>query len=158
MRIKHLKYMLWTTAAALTAASAALIVWATHPPVYMNFDEPSLRRNPAESSPAMSNSAINVRELEQLALIDLRRPLHDPPIALAPTARAIPPLDIRLTGTIFEPGYSRAMIQLADGSVQLKAIGDIAGEARITDIQQGSIRVEYYGQSQQLAVVKEAGN
>ncbi len=158
MRIRRLKYILWSAAVAFTAGGVVLIAWAACVPLPMTVDQSALRRNSATGSTANPTSPIDARELEKLAQFDLRRPLHDAPPAPAPLAQAIPPLDIRLTGTIFEPGYSRAMIQLADGSVQLKAVGDLAGAVRITDIEKGSIRVDYYGQSQELAVVKETIN
>jgi hypothetical protein len=158
MTIKRLKNILWSTAGVFTAAGLILIIWAASGPSLPNLDQETARRNLAGSSVGTSVNSVDVQELEQLALIDLQRPLRDAPPAQLAAAKVIPPLDIRLTGTIVEPGHSRAMIELADGTVQLKGVGDVAGDARITEIQQGSIRVEYFGQTQVLAVVKESGN
>jgi hypothetical protein len=89
----------------------------------------------------------------------LRRPLHDlpgpPPSPTTPPTASIPPLAIRLTGTIFEPGHCRAAIQLPDGRLQLIGVGQSAGDARILSIENGKVRIDYFGQSMVLTVPEE---
>lgn len=142
----------------MTGAAAVAFGWVALVPLSIS-SKPSAQTSDSTKSVAVSPmTVINVQELERLARIDLRRPLHDatPPARLI--AQAAMPLSIRLTGTICEPGHCRAMIELADGTVQLKAIGEQAGEARILDIREGSVTVEYLGKPQILTVAKGEQN
>ena len=56
----------------------------------------------------------------------LRRPLYDPP---PPPKRKIVkkvrPIRIKLTGTVLEPNNSQAFVKQANGTVELKRIGDL---------------------------------
>ena len=111
-----------------------------------------------ELSAGRAQAVVDPDELKQLCQVDLRRPLHDPPPPTPPAlppARPPPPLNIRLSGTIIEPGHCQALIAMPDGTVQLKNIGESAGDARIQEIRDRSITVEYFGQSTVLNVVQE---
>jgi hypothetical protein len=50
------------------------------------------------------------------------------------------------------------MIELPDGSTQLKGVGDIAGDARILAIEDGQVTVQYLGKSVLLKITKENGS
>ncbi|MCC7407055.1 MAG: hypothetical protein IT442_03230, partial [Phycisphaeraceae bacterium] len=79
-------------------------------------DTPSSKPNditPVASSTATDSPATPTREsLLALGSLPLRRPLYDAAVATAaaPT-RAIPPLRVKLLGTVIEPGQSVAIVQ-----------------------------------------------
>lgn len=85
-------------------------------------------------------------------LVDLQRPLYDAP-RKSPVA-VQQPLQIRLAGTIMDPGFSRAVFAAPDGHTELKAVGEISSGARILTITDGSVTVLYNGQTSILHVNK----
>jgi hypothetical protein len=100
-------------------------------------------------------------EFIQLCQLDLRRPLRDPAPTLPPSSRPVkqnPPLGIQLAGTIVETGHNQALIAMPDGSVELKRVGDEAGGARLRQITEGSVTVEYFGQQIVLTVASRNTN
>jgi hypothetical protein len=161
MKLRRIRLLLWAAAGVMTGLALLSIFWANSASLDLGNQERSQSSISKNAPNAVVKPGITTKDFQQLAQLNLRRPLHDPPhapVAPAITGRQVPPLTIRLAGTIVEPGHCRAMIQLADGSVELKGIGDVAGEARITDIQEGKVTVEYFGASLQLTVPKEKGS
>ena len=157
MRVRTIRNLLWIVTGTMCATSVLTVLWAAGPPTLPRGGQlqpsSSFRVRTVHVTPMVTST-----ELDQIAQVNLRRPLHDPPPAPPPAVAAatpMPPLDVRLTGTIYEPGHCRAMMQLPDGSIQLKSIGENAGNARILDIQQGSATIEYFGKSLVLNVPKE---
>ena len=137
------------------------VLWASGPLDDRSKESSSSIANAAGGSTASIQAAVDANQLQQLCQLDLRRPLHDAaPVApppLPPTAPPVP-LNIHLSGTIVEPGHSQAIIVMPDGTEQLKNVGDEAGNARIDEIHDGGITVEYSGQQILLTVPKEGAN
>lgn len=160
MNVRRTRWLLWVASAAFGAAGASILVWIAIHPIPHESIAYTAPLDP-HGLQATANGLEASGQLLQLASeINLRRTLHDaPPPAPtpAPPPKPVPPLDIRLTGTICEPGHSQAMIQLPDGTVELNGIGDSPGNARILDIREDSITVEYNGTPQVLAVAKDEG-
>jgi hypothetical protein len=158
MRLRTAKSLLIVAAAIMGCASMAIIVWPAVSPLPRT--TPTQVQSPEKIdgaglpfSPIISRAAF-----DQVASLDLRRPLHDPPPPPPPAPeapKAIPPLAIRLSGTIFEPGHCRAVVLLPDGRVQLLGIGERAGDATILEIGNGTVKVDYFGQSLTLMVPEE---
>jgi hypothetical protein len=103
-------------------------------------------------------------ELEALCQQDLRRPLYDapPPVPIAAPPPPPPaPLPFKLAGTVIEPGRSQALLQMADGRIQLNRVGDTVGgpaaginTAQILQIDRDNITLMYHGRQQVLNIEK----
>jgi hypothetical protein len=161
MTVRRMRFFLWLSTGAAGAAGAAVVAWAVLPLNPLGGEHaPRTANFTAESASSGVQPERLASELQNLAQISLRRPLHDAPQAPAAPepVQSNPPLEIRVTGTIYEPGHCRAMIQLPDGTTQLKSVGESAGDARILDIQNGSVKVEYFGKSLVLTVPKTEGS
>jgi hypothetical protein len=158
MRHRTAKSLLIAAAGLMGCASVVLILWPALVPLPRSMPNQRRTAEKIEGSTAPLSPAITRSAFDQLATLDLRRPLHDPPPPPPPAAvapKAIPPLTIRLTGTIFEPGHCRAVVLLPDGKVQLLGVGESAGDARILEIDNGKVLVDYFGQSLILTVPEE---
>ncbi len=160
MKIRQIRLILWSSAVLMSAAALMLIFWAAMSPQTQAIAAQPSSQSPQTAS-SLAQATVSADDLARVAHVQLRRVLHDPPPsapAAPAAAKPTPPLDIRLAGTIYEPGHCKAMIQLPDGTVQLKGVGESAGNARITDIQQGSATVDYFGKSMVLTVPKAEGS
>jgi hypothetical protein len=136
------------------------VIWTATPLGSTAFNSGPGRLDNPNQPAASASPAISAEDFQFVAQLDLRRPLHDPPPMALPAPsppQAIPALNIHLTGTIVEPDHSQALITMPDGQVELKSVGDDAGGAHIKTIQDGSITVEYFGQSIVLSTPKENG-
>ena len=159
MRVKRVRLILLSLSGALALCSITVLAWTMSNPPELSISAAGNHIVPSPVSPT-TQAAFDSAELRQVMQVDLRRSLRDPPPLpppALPVARPFPPLDIKLAGTIVEPGHSQAMIQLSDGSVQFKSIGDSAGDAVIQQIEEGSVTVEFHGQIVNLTVPKEKG-
>jgi hypothetical protein len=153
--------VLWTITAAMSALAVLTTLWATSPLEAQSHALANRIAGNIQPSTRPMQAFVDPQELAQFCQLDLRRPLHDPPPpppVLTPPAKPSPPLNIRLSGTIVEPGHSQALIVMPDGTVQLKSVGEDAGNARIKEIGDGSITVDYLGQPTLLTVARESQN
>jgi len=160
INVRKLRLVLWAGACTLAAATIALIVLSYTMPVAGFGAFSTSQATPIVTMAQSDESTSLTRDLQRLAQLNLRRRLHDPPPPPPPSRPTVappPPLDFRLTGTICEPGYSQAMIQLSDGSSELKSVGDTIANAKITDIQEGRITVKYFGRAVDVKVANAEG-
>jgi len=159
LNIRKIRGLLWIVAAMFVSGAIGGLIFACQPITYV-VPAPESSSAAATSSSQASESQALLQNLQQLAHMNLRRALHDPsPISSPQPTPAIPPppLDIRLAGTICEPGHSQAMIQLSDGTLEFKSVGDSVASARILDIEEGQITVEYLGKPLVLSVPQPEG-
>lgn len=150
--------MLWTLTCLLGTASVAVIgfgVWGSYDVLATSAAAES--KTPVSRSLAPSLPTLG--EFSKITKLNLRRPLFDapPPVAVVREAPPPPPLTIKLTGTIIEPGYNRAMLQTSEGKLKLFGEGDTCEQARIVKIEESSITVMYHGQSIVLRVERTSG-
>jgi hypothetical protein len=117
----------------------------------------------AAARPAGQAGAVPaLAEFEKLWDIDLRRPLVDPPPAVAAAAAiarppaGVAPVGLKLAGTVVEPGHSVAVFVNAAGRSELKSVGDKAGAAEVVDIQSDRVTLRYGGAPVTLKVQKES--
>jgi hypothetical protein len=160
MRLRRIRQTLWTATGASSALAIVAIVWGAIRPTIPHL--PGQQSSDARFVQMTSTEPlVTVQDLERVAQVDLRRPLHDPPPPTPPPPPPVtsdPPLDIQLTGTIYEPGHCRAMIQLPDGTIQLRAVGDIVGSATILQIEKRQVTIEYFGKLIVLDVANQIDN
>lgn len=98
---------------------------------------------------AGASAGLKGEELLRLAQRPLRREINDKPAAPPPA------LALKLSGTVVEPGRSRAILIGADGKAQLRGIGDIVDGAEVLEIAADSITVRYLGSPMVLKPNKE---
>jgi len=86
----------------------------------------------------------------------LRRPLFDPPpvVETPPAPPPPPPLNLRLVGTILEPGRAVAVLANAAGKIEMKAVGQSTGDpgqpAEILEVHRERVVVRYAGETREL--------
>ncbi|MCC7406889.1 MAG: hypothetical protein IT442_02380, partial [Phycisphaeraceae bacterium] len=82
-------------------------------------------------------------------------PLYDAAVATAaaPT-RAIPPLRVKLLGTVIEPGQSVAIVQDSAGKTLFLDIGQTVEDATIQSIEPDRVTVRYYDEDRELVMPK----
>jgi hypothetical protein len=62
---------------------------------------------------------------------------------------------VRLSGTIVEPGHSRALLVDAEGKMELKAVGERIGGVEVVEIGQDTCVVLYQGNRITLKIDKQ---
>ena len=86
----------------------------------------------------------------------LRKPLFDPkPVMIAKPKAPEPKFTAVLTGTIVEPGFTRAFFRTRPGQDQVLAVGQKIDGADILEIIDGSATVNFHGK--QLTLKVEGG-
>ncbi len=159
MNGRRLKRRLNVLAAAMVAVAAATIGASVMTP----YDRPRSAPTPVPTTRTAGKAAAadHVLSFEGIESLDLRRPLFDPsPLAVAatgPVSRPVNPLDLTLTGIIFEPDHAYAILVTAAGKTQVRAAGQRVGEAEITRIDAQGVTVRYRDQSVTLRVRKTNG-
>lgn len=161
MRTYRLRAVLWSAAVASLVGCALAATWAARPPAH-----PSVAASPStpeEDRRATERSVtvplVPLTRLAAACAIDLRRPLYDPPPPKPvppPPPPPEPPLAVKLSGTVIEPGgYSRAMLRSPDGKLQMAKVGDDCGGAKVVSIEQGRVEVMHNGKPVMLVVEKQ---
>jgi len=158
MKPRNVRTLLWISTAFATGIGLGSLLWAVIVPVTVETFPSKLSGTSSIETEGSSVENFSRLEDRQAADLNLHRPLHDAPPPAAPPPPPDVPVNIRLSGTIVEPGHSRAMIELPDGSMELKNVGDEAGNARILKIDDGKITVESSGHQQVLVVSKTGEN
>lgn len=155
MTLRTKRILLYLMAAFLTLLAAVPLILALKLPVAVpKVDSPSL----GGQMPA--GTTANVPPLESFPPLwqrPWRAPLYDapPPIVQAAEPAQPLPLNLRLAGTIIEPGRNRAMIVTPDGKMQFVRVGDKVGDAEVLSIDLTSVTVSYLGQPRSLQVERE---
>lgn len=164
MNVRRTKFLLWTAAWLLSAAGAAVIGWGIFTPYDAGVaaapaGDGTSRRSPA---PATRPSFPPLEEFEAAWAVNLRGPLRDVPAAPSPASAAltglvatpVAPPAFKLAGTVVEPGRSVAMLQTAEGRVELKSVGERMGTAEILEIAIDRVVVRHNGQPLTLKLDK----
>jgi len=128
MPIRRLRTLLWALSITLSLASLSAVSWAVWWPYHASLPQstPATREKSASDDPGLSFGRPTLSQFEGLWDKRLRRPLYDPPPPTPKVAevKKLPPLQIKLLGTIIEPGKSQAMLATPRGTVELKRVGD----------------------------------
>ena len=151
MNVRKANRTLWTLTALLAAGAAACAGWAVLAPVEV--PEPVVVKGGerAATSQASPDARLGIEAFDRIAALKLRKPLDGP----ATAATATPQMTVQnsaantgggapfaLVGTI---GESLAMIQLAGGVIEVKAVGEQANGAKIVAIRPSQVDVEIAG-------------
>ena len=114
---------------------------------------------PSERPKAPGVAGLTLEELLSLCATDLRKPLFDAPAgptAQGPAKPAAAALGVRLLGTVDEPGHSMAILQAANGAIEVCGEGqktdDANGGVTVIRIDHQKVTVMMGGQSHELVV------
>lgn len=107
------------------AATGAIVYWSLQPPELPSAVVPVRRVAGVPNSPVIPGYEALQASVDQR----LRPPLYDPPPPPpAPKPKVEPPppirVNLKLVGTVREPGKDRAMLAGPDGSIEFRRIGD----------------------------------
>ncbi len=155
---RRINVLLWTATAALIAGAVALVIAGVMVPVAVNSNE-AMGGSRAATTRASSTNGAGADELEAVVSSPWRRALTDEPAAVsvaatAPAQRSSEQLPITLVGTV---GNTLAMLQGADGNVEVKAVGESAGGMKVLAVRPSQVDVEYNGRKMTLQRPKELG-
>lgn len=151
MTIRAQKRALLAVAAALFVAAGGVLLWGFSPSSWPKIESSSTPVRHARLVSASNSAATTVPALASFEAIwdrPLRRPLYDPPPPVPPPVekKPLPPLKAKLLATIIEPEGSQAMLELPNGAVVFRRVGEIVGpenpESQLTDIQAGLVIVK----------------
>ncbi len=120
-------------------------------------DDQSSPGNPSGAG----QSSQQLEQLQRLASRPLRQPLYDEPVDESPGTAPIQrkprsPMQLRLVGTIDEPGHAQAMFRMKDGRIELcgegQTVKDVVGLVTVDRIKGRRVTVRYAGQSHDLVL------
>lgn len=152
MNIRRIRRWLFAGSAMMLAAAAAILATALQADIAPH--STASHREDAVASPyeTAPQPLPALDAFEPLWIIDLRRPLYDPP-PLQP-ARAEPPppppVHIKLTGTILAPDHALAILELRGGEIRMLGIGEHADGAEILEITPDYIRIMHHGRERKV--------
>lgn len=154
---QQLRGLFWLLAAIILIISAiTAIMFAILPYDYpLNVSNTLVSERPFFQS---TSSLPSLQDFTPLWSQEYRRPLFD--VATAPKVVVKTPFGAHLTGTIIEPGYSRAMFTLKGQSNQVKlcAVGESIAGAQLLEIKPESVRVMYENEEIEIHIGREGGN
>jgi len=156
MTLHHRRRFLQAACIALAAGTVLAICLAAFVPLEAT-SEFALTGTTTTSSSTQTDSGSVQKPLSAYAVVyktNLAQPLFDasPP---APVEKPPPKLNLRLTGTAVEPGFTCAFFQASDGTTKVVAQGSTIDGAEVVAIAPGSATVKYAGTTFTLKVDKD---
>ena len=151
MNVRRVNFAMWTAAALMTAAALAVIALAVFIPARVDV-RPIARTNVPAASRATDDAVLALASYEPVWTLELRKPLNGeaaPAVATAPVtpAQANNPAAMTLVGTI---GDTLALIQTQAGVIEVKAVGESIGGAKILAVRPSEVDLEAAGQTTTL--------
>jgi hypothetical protein len=149
----HIRRLCRCSAAGL---SAFAVGWGAHCARFELPESSNTTATPVAEPPSTKHglglAVPTVGEFAALWNRQLRRPLVDPaPTAAAASTPAISPLQVRLVGTIVEPGRSAALLCSAAGPIELKQVGEqVANVARLEEVHVDRVVLVYLNQRHEV--------
>ena len=124
MKLHTRKRLLNTLSVGCLAAGVVAIAAALTAPALTLDDSASVSNSQSQSQTAAAGTASVDVKLPSWNRL-LRRPLYDPPPVPKKVVKKKPrPITVRLMGTILEAENSQAFVKMANGSVELRRVGD----------------------------------
>lgn len=156
MTSKQIKQAMQTGTAVAVLLALGVVVWGVASPAHVPEVGPAdvrTARNPNNPSDDQADSSPTLQQLRALGLLELRRPLRDPP----PIVVTAPPLSAKLVGTIYDanqPKFSMAIFILA-GNKQAtffagQTFNDPAGQVTVESVGDQTATVTYRGKTREL--------
>ncbi len=163
MNIRHVRSLLWLTAAVFIAVGIFITTQTVMKPVADSTQSQQITPD-AESTTTLTYTA-PVPPLSDYKVIwdtNWRRPLYDPPKVPVVTQHRQPPkakLTVRLVGTIHENDRAFAMFAVKKGNTELKEVGetltDVGGDVEVLEINDESVTIRYAGEQMTLEIERK---
>jgi len=149
MTLRGKKSILIIGSAFLWIAAAGVLAWGIRPPELPVKSHSAAEFDRSREKAANHPAAISLSSKDFEAYWDrpLRPPLFDPPPPPPPVVekKPIPPVRAKLLATMIEAGNSMAMLELENGEVVFRKVGELIGppnsEAKVAEIQPGTVIV-----------------
>jgi len=157
MRIRPIKFGLWTLGVCCYASAAALLLWAWLGSYETDLPARDRRTLLAAGTAARTRDATSPRDFQSVASAHLQS--GDAPartLATSPDATFnAPSSEIQLIGTILEPNHSFAIFATTK-SIQLKRVGETLddGDTEVVAIDREQVVVRQQGTEVTLALLK----
>lgn len=159
MNTRQSRLALWGVSTVLGTATVVLLLagwlWPYDLPQITTGMSADTSAGRSSSDPAALPA---LSTFEPIWRLNLQRPLYDaPPSAVAKQSATPKPrsLNIKLAGTVVEPGKSMALFTTSTGKMELKGIGDDIDGARLLDIVLDRVSVQYRGKTIDLVLEKK---
>ena len=157
MNVHRLRLPLWLAAGFFGAAAVAAALWAVFWPVEAGM--PELPAGASARAVAEESSEIP-RPLEDYAAIwqrEVRAKLYEQTVITPPEPPPPrPKLNLKLAGTMVEPGFTCATFIDAAGKTHLKRVGETIAGARVKSIADGRVTVVFAGGELTLRVERSS--
>jgi hypothetical protein len=150
MPSRRINTILWSVAALLSCAAAATIALAIGLPLEMDRSIRNPTTRPA--SGATDAASPELAAFEPIFQRRLRQSLSDVATSMPAEAGTPTGFQCTLAGTI---GNSLALLRRADGSIEVKAVGESIDGAEVLAIQSGQIELRVNGERVMLRKPKE---
>lgn len=154
MSLRRKKLLLRVLALMLLLGGALIAVWGYRGDCSIPVTASAISGRPSRPAANDNHDALpELKEFEAHWNKPLRRPLFDPPPVVVPPPKKEPPppLNVRLVGTIIEPGKTIAMLTNARNALEFKQVGETVGSgkllATITAIENSRVVVQYAGET-----------
>ena len=154
MTLRRQKLALWLLGIGLVLGGVLVVAWGFRGKCSVVLSQSSTGSARAAKAPTTNPQApLSLKEFEPHWNKPLRRPIFDPPpVVIPPPKKEVPPpLNVRLVGTIIEPGETVAMLANARNSLEFKKVGDSWGAgkllATITAIENSRVTIQYAGET-----------
>jgi hypothetical protein len=150
MQSRRINSILWMLAAALATGAAVTLALGALLPLEIDptSAETATRPNGRQSATA---PAPELAAFETILQKPLRQSLTDSPTSM-PAEAATPSGQITLAGTI---GISLALLRRADGSIEVKAVGETIDGAEVLAVRPGEVELRSGGETMTLRKPKE---
>lgn len=141
--------LLWLFTALAGSGEILIVLWAIRAPVTAETPVPP-RGGAADARTGPGTPELpSLEEFEAVWDVRLRQPLFEPPPKPAPpvagAGTAAPAIGIRLAGTVLESGRSIAVLLMPGGKLEIRRVGDRAGDVEILAIEADRIVVRQKG-------------
>jgi type II secretory pathway component PulC len=161
MRTRKARFWLVSLGVVCCMIAALSLAWGMRRPVVATLEPqdiiPTIRNG---NQQPVSSAAARIDENAEVWGRPYRRPLEDaPPVVSQPVVAPVkaPPLNLKLMGTILEPGRERAIFSTAKGVSVLRKVGETVGDtsaAEVVQIARDQVVVRYNGELVTLVLQK----
>ena len=152
MHVRRVRITLWLLAVALTGASVVTVILGAALPYVKAEAPPTSNIDAHQADKGHESPAIALSAFARLWDVNLRRPLYDSPTPAKTLPKPKPPapLNMRLVGTMIEPGHSMAMFITKGGRIELRRVGQTVAQAKVVTIQADRVKLMYHGREHTL--------
>lgn len=167
MRVRKARFCLVSLGVVFCLTAALSLAWGVlrTTPVSLELQDNIRPIVPNGNQEPMTSAAAKINENDEVWSRPYRRPLVDlPPVASSPVVAQVkaPPLNLKLMGTILEPGRERAIFSTAKGVSELRKVGETVGDApasaEVVQIARDRVVVRYNGELVTLELQKSKGS